>query len=64
MCAYRVAFRNCYLQCLNQLVKKQSMAFTERLKPVLFAMAMQFAACAFTTGYHRPADVQQLVELQ
>lgn len=29
MCAYRVAFRNCCLQHLNQPVKKQSVAFTE-----------------------------------
>lgn len=31
---------------------------------MLFAMAVQFAMGAFTMSYHRPADAQQLVQLQ
>lgn len=31
---------------------------------MFFAVATRFAPCAFPTGYHGPADAQQLVELQ
>lgn len=62
-CAYRVAFRNCCLQHLNQPVKKQSMAFTES-EADIFATAVRCATCASTAGYRSPADAQQLVELQ
>lgn len=46
-------------QCVNQPVKKQSVAVTEPE-----AVAVPCATCAFTAEHHHPADAQQLVELQ